>query len=285
MLRNEKMKLVKTLFFLISVSMFISACRAGDLTPAPTADVPTGTSAVLPSITPLPTSTPTVTPTVVSITPQVSTVPAWVTDFSDPILVKLDGSLPNVHDEFTPLNRGWFYIIPGSRKNPFYAHQEDGVLQVRLPAENETKDYWVYNPRLNRRNFVLSFDFQFEETQPDDMARFQFDQTKDQSVALDLSKSKTWTLHWGPRADWQSITGVFDYLPPQKITILIIMQGEECAVYLNDTPLAYLSNCRTGSIVRSSPQAVTFHIVAAPGHPAAMTMDNVRLWDLDKIIK
>ena len=115
------------------------------------------------------------------------------------------------------------------------------------------------------------------------MVRFQFNQTADQSVALDLFKNQTWILHWGPHDDWQSTTGIYDYFAPERITILVIMQGKECAVYLNDAPLTYLSSCRTGSIVYSSPWAVTFHMLGESGHTAAMTIDNVKLWDLDKI--
>ena len=102
-------------------------------------------------------------------------------------------------------------------------------------------------------------------------------------MALDLFKHQTWTLHWGPHNDWQSTTGTYDYYPPQRIPVLVIMHGGECAVYLNDAPLAYVSNCRTGSNFHPSPWAVTFHMLAESGHTAAMTMDNVKMWDLDKI--
>jgi len=197
--------------------------------------------------------------------------------------VALDGRQPDFQDDFSIPNSGWFYYIPGSSKGPFYAPIQDETLLINLPAESKNRDSWVYNPLLTRKNFVLSFDFQFEETQPDDMARFQFKQTADQSVALDLFKDQTWTLHWGVHDDWQSTTGSYDYFAPERITILIVMEGEECAVYLNDAPLTYLSNCRTGSIVYTSPQAVTFHMLAESGHTAAMTIDNVKLWDLDKI--
>ncbi len=277
------MKLVKPLFFLISTIVFILACRVGDLSPALPANVPTNTLTVTPTIIPLSTRTPTPTSTFLSPTPQALPFPTWVTDFSDPILMTVDGRRPDFHDEFTRLNRGWFYFIPGSRRGPFYAHIQDGTLLIKLPAENENKDFWVYNPKLIRRNFVLSFDFQFEETQPDDTVRFQFDQTADRSVALDLSKNQTWTLHWGAHDDWQSIAGTFNYFPPERIAILIVMQGEECAVYLNDVPLTYLSNCRTGSVVRPSPWVVTFHMLADPGHIAGVMIDNLKLWDLDNI--
>jgi hypothetical protein len=278
------MKSIKSLFFFAIAITVILACGTGDnLSTSSPVNEPVETLTLPPSVIPSQAHTPTPTPTFLLPTPEVLPFPAWVADFSDPILVTLDGRRPDFQDGFTISNRGWFYFIPDSSQGPFYAPIQDETLLINLPAESKNRDSWVYNPLLTRKNFVLSFDFQFEETQPDDMARFQFKQTADQSVALDLFKNKTWTLHWGFHDDWQSTTGTYDYFAPERITILIIMQGEECAVYLNDVPLTYLSNCRTGSIVYSSPQAVTFHMLADPGHTAAMTIDNVKLWDLDKI--
>jgi hypothetical protein len=192
---------------------------------------------------------------------------------------------PDLKNGYSLLNKGWFYIVPDSPKNPFYANIDNGTLILNLPEGKEKRDFWVYNPKLNLKNFALSFDFQFEETQPDDKVRFQFSQTADQSVAMDLSKNQTWTMHWGSNADWQSTTGTFNYFAPERITVLIIMQGEACAVYLDDAPLTYLSNSRTGPIAYASPQAVKFHLIAESGHFAAVTIDNVKLWDLDKIAR
>jgi hypothetical protein len=324
------MKLVKPLFFFVSAILLTLACGMGDdLSPT----LPVNAAVDTPTVRlPVPTrhvqkATP--TPKLFSPILQASPFPAWVTDFSDPILESLTGQQPVFEDVFSPicideyeewkvcstpeqrksfipqmalatarptldlqpdlqngyalLNKGWFYIIPDSSKNPFYAHIDNGTLLLKLPEGKEKRDLWVYNPKLNLKNFVLSFDFQFEETQPDDKVRFQFSQTADQSVALDLSKNQTWEMHWGSNADWQSTTGTFNYFAPERITVLIIMQGEACAVYLNDAPLTYLSNCRTASIVYASPQAVKFHLIAEPGHFAAVTIDNVKLWDLDKI--
>jgi hypothetical protein len=277
------MKFIKPLFFFTCMIMTILACGAGnDLSPTPPVNAPIETLTVPSSIIPRQAHTPIPPPVFLLSSPQPSSIPAWVTDFSDPILMRLDGKRPDLRDDFAGLNQGWFYFIQGNPKGPFYAHIKNEALLMKLPAENENRDYWVYNPKLIRKDFVLSFDLQFEESQPEDAVRFQFDQTADQSMALDLSKSQIWTLHWGSHADWQSAIGAYDHFVPESITVLIIMQGKECAVYLNDAPLTYLNNCRTGSIIRSSPWAVTFHMLAEPGHIAAATIDNLKLWDLDK---
>ena len=247
--------------------------------------LPTDVPSIISSITPLSTNTPIriSTPTFSFFTPQASSFPAWVADFSEPILVAVSGRQPDFQDDFTGLNQGWFYFIPGSKKGPYYAPIQDEALLIKLSAEDQNRDSWVYNPLLTRKDFVLSFDFQFEETQPDDMLRFLFNQNAEQSMALDLVKNQTWTLHWGDRNNWQSITGIYDYYPPERINVLVIMHGYECAVYLNDAPLTYVSNCRTDSDFHLTPWAMTFHMLANSGHTAATTIDNVKLWDLDKI--
>lgn len=278
------MKFIKLLFFFTGAIMAILACGVGTiLSPTPSVNAPIETLTLPPSVVPRQAHTPTRIPVFLLPTPyDALTFPAWVADFSDPILMTLNGKQPDLQDDFRGLNQGWFYFIPDNPKGPFYSEIQDEALLIKLPAENENRDYWVYNPKLTRKNFVLSFDFRFEESQPEDTVRFQFDQTPDQSVALDLSKSQIWTLHWGSRADWQSTTGTYDNFPPERITVLIIMQGRECAVYLHGAPLVYLNNCRAGSIARSSPWADTFHMLAEPGHIAAATIDNLKLWDLDK---
>jgi hypothetical protein len=278
------MKHIKYLFFLTSAVIFILACGARGLFELP-ADAQNKPLTIVPDLTPISTPMPTsiLTPTFLFSTPQDLPFPAWIADFSDPILVALNDRQPDFQDDFATPNRGWFYFIPGSKKGPFYAPIQDEALLIKLSAEDQNRDSWVYSPFLTRRDFVLSFDFQFEETQPGDMVRFQFKQTAEQSVAFDLFKNQTWRLHWGDQNDWQFTTGTYDYYPPERITILVIMHGNECAVYLNDAPLTYVSNCRTGSNFHPTPLAVSFHMLAEPGHIAATTIDNVKLWDLDNI--
>jgi len=274
------MKLLKPLFLLISTILFTSACGMSEFS-----TLPASTPSKITSITPLSTNTPNLvsTPTFTFSAPQTPSFPAWVADFSEPILVAVNERQPDFQDDFASLNQGWFYFIPGSKKGPYYAPIQDEALLIELSAEDKIRDSWVYSPLLTRKDFVLSFDFQFEDTQPDARMRFQFNQTAGQSVTFDLFKDQTWDLNWGEPDDRQSTTGTYDYYPPEHINVLVIVHGDECAVYLNDAPLTYVRNCRTGSNFHSTPWTVTFHMLANSGHKAAMTIDNVKLWDLDKI--
>jgi hypothetical protein len=279
-----KMKPSKPLF-LLGIFLTTLACGLGnDLSIPLPASPPVAMWTIAPSVIPRQPRTQTPPPVVLPPTPAaVATFPAWVTDFSDPILAALAGQRPAFHDEFINFGKGWFYFIPDSPKGPYYAHIQDESLLLQLPAENEKRDYWVYNPRMLRSNFVLSFELQFLESQPADTVRFQFDQTEDESVAFDLSKNQTWALSWGVLADRRSYAGTYPYFPPAPIVVLVIAKGEECAVYLDDAPLEYLADCRSEPIVRSSPWATTFHLLSEQGHIASATIDNLKLWDLDKI--
>jgi len=266
---------MKHIMFLIWFALLTAACSA----PTPgfvqvsteTHGVPTlPTAAWMRDV-----STPTLTPT---------PPPAWVGDFVTPILTSLDGQRPTYQDDFDGnLNYGWFTLVSGDETGPFQAHIEHEALLIKLPQEQETRDAMVYNPALAREDFVLAFDFQFEETQPADYARFQFDQSPGHSVIFDMIKDRTWRLQWG--LEPYTLKGGFDYFPPERVTVTIMMKGAACGVVLNDDPVAYVEHCRIGSKVRSVPWAVTFHTVSQPRYPAAVTIDNVRFWDLDEIPK
>lgn len=295
------------ILYFLSLALFVTACVGGEATatvlPAATEFIPPlDESTPIPFTEPTPFPTPSSLPVVI----QASTFPEWVADFSDPILAKLvnrkpdfqddfklvciynsqwldscptEDEMPNFIDDLSVLNRGWFYRIPGSTSGPFYSDLKYETLFLNSPTGKNDRDLMVYNPYLLYENFVLSFDFQFKETQPDDFVRFQFNQSKDQSVNLDLWKNKNWSFY-GPL---QEASGVFDYFPPELINVTIIMLGRECAAYLNDVPFAYLNDCRSEAVVGSFPWAVSFHVIATPGHVAQAAIDNVKLWDLDKI--
>ena len=64
---------------------------------------------------------------------------------------------------FQPQIEAGFILFLAAGRGPFYAPIQDGTLLVKLSAETKNSDSVVYNPILTRKNFVLSFDFQFEE--------------------------------------------------------------------------------------------------------------------------
>jgi hypothetical protein len=243
--------------------------------------LPVNTPTEAPTITPLPAQIP--TPELLPPTSEGHSVPAWVTDFANPILTALAGRAPDFKDDFSGYNLGWFYVIPGSPAGPYYARIQDEVLLLEVTDEDGGGNSMAYNPWLIRRNFVLSLNIRFGKTETKDILRFKFDQSADRSVELDLSRNENWAIDWNLHNDQQTAAGTYDHFPPERINVAVIMQGSECAVYLNHDPLVYLKDCRPGPGARSSPLAVSFHLLAARGSGANVAIDNVKLWDLDEI--
>ncbi len=277
------MRPIRLLYLLVGILLFTLACAGTDLPPVPPPIAVTPIEVTSPQAptrmpaSPQPPSLPPSTPVI-----EAAVFPLWVTNFADPILASLVGRRPDFQDEFTRLNRGWFYEVAGSPINPYYAHIGDGVLILKLPEGQKKTDLGIYNPTLDRSNFVLSFDLRFGETQPDDYVRFQYNSTADQVFSLDLSKDKNWNFRWLINNDWKSITGTYDQFPPERITVKFIVRGSECGVYLNHTPLDYSENCISESRLKPALRAVSFHLIAVPGHTAIVYIDNVKMWDLDE---
>lgn len=265
----------------------ISACMGNNTPPpsptrqsaAPTyVEIPTRAS--IPAVAPTSTSTSTSTP----VMDGQATPPAWVADFAQPILERVADQNTTFHDEFTSqLNHGWFYLIPNSEKQFYFAHLEEDSLILKIPDGKERKDSMVYSPKLARKNFVLSLDFKFGKTEPNDIFRLQFQQAKDESVIVDFSKNETSSLNWHLYSGWESVAGIYDHFGPALVNMVIIMSDHECAVYINHDPFAYLRQCRVDPILRPLPEAVSLHLISTTGNPATITVDNVKMWDLDKI--
>jgi hypothetical protein len=263
----------KILAIFIPSTLLALACTASGLSqPTQTAMPPEEPWIV----TPLPTKTS--LPTMLPEYPQATPVPAWVTEFADPILAAAADRKPDFQDDFSQY-RGWFNVI-SDIYGYFPAERTDGKLFLRLPEK--TEDSLLFNQKLNRSNFVLMLDLRFVHDQPWDTVRFQFERSPDDIVTFDLTNNRNWKFQWGTQANPRSTSGIYEHFPPEFIPVTIIMQGAQCAVFLNDDPLTYADNCITSP---ASPHKwkVTFHLLRDTPQAVVVNFDNVKLWDLDKI--
>jgi hypothetical protein len=271
------MRPVKLSVLLVTIAWFASAC-------SPLLSVPEATATSQPTVEVTPFQFPTLTPypTPLPPSPTTVTIPAWITDFSDPVLKAVSERRPDYQDEFSPYNQGWFTVNSDNRQRPFFALVKEGTLFLELPEGKARKELTVYNPKLLFRDFVLSFDFKFGKTEPDDILRFQYIQTTNQSAMVDLSKNESWTFYWNLHNDLQSTRGSYDYFSPEYLNATIIMQGDQCAIYLNHDPVDYLDNCRIEPISKPALLTMTFHLLGT-GYPAEVMIDHLKIWDLEKI--
>ncbi len=263
----------KVLLLFITTILFTLACLASNLPRSNPPTMPTETQTLTPPPTRIAMAI--LFPANLNATP----IPLWVTDFADPIIAAVANRRPDFQDDFS-LNRRWFNVMSGVVR-PLYGEIHDGMLFLKLPKG--TRDSILYNPQINHRNFVLTLDLRFNHDQPDDTVRFQFDQSPDQSIALDLSNNRNWKFQWGFQDNRQSMTGIYEHFPPEQIPVTIIMQGTQCAVYFNNDPLTYLSNCKAGPSFQSHVWVASFRLLGNTGRAVTVNFDNLKLWDLDKI--
>jgi len=185
---------------------------------------------------------------------------------------------PDLQNGYALLNSGWFYIVPNSEKNPYYAQIDNGALLLSLPQPHERGDFWVYHRHLTARNFALTFDVEFVSAQPDDSFRWEYAPSPSERVALDLSQSKLWKFSWGAG---ENLTGALNPFPLPQVNVMLIAQRAACAVYLDHLPAAFAPNCRAEGEGALLQQALRFHLLARAGHDAALKIDNVKMWNLD----
>ncbi len=267
-----------------ALALLVSACLGNTSLPStPTQQSTAPTFAEFPTRPAIPTRAPTLTSTPEPLTQ--STPPAWLAEFAEPILVKAANSYPSFQDDFTAqLNQGWFYLIEDNALKPYFAHLEEDALILRLPDGLERRDSMVYSPHLARRNFVLSLDFKFGKTEPNDIFRIEFKPSADQFINVDLSKNETTSIFWNLHNHWESSAGTYDQFGPALVPVVLIMNDDQCALFINHDPLGYLSECRSGGLLQPVHQALSLHLLSTTGNPATITVDNVKFWDLDKLL-
>ncbi len=189
---------------------------------------------------------------------------------------------PDLRAGYAYLNTGWFFDMPGAARNPHLARIDDGALVLRLPEGTIAKDMAVYNPNLMARNFVLQFDVEFGETQPDDAFRFQFEQGAAEGVAFELTKGKTWVFRQDADSAAPPRFGSYEYLVFPRVRVLLIVQENKCAVYLDGIPLDYFPACRADPSQKITKKSASFHLLAEPGRAAWLKIDNVTFWNLSQ---
>ncbi len=148
----------KLLLPIIVVLLFLLACIAGNF-PIAASTVPSPEPL---TVTPLPTQTASPTPLAINLTG--APIPVWITEFADPIMEAIADRKPDFHDDFSR-DRGWLNVISGFPL-PRYADRQDGALILKL--SKGTHDSIFYNPRIDLKNFALTFNLRFNHDQPND---------------------------------------------------------------------------------------------------------------------
>jgi hypothetical protein len=287
------MKQIKTLFTIATTALVLCSC-ASQLVPATV--MPTQTAVPAPtvtaSITPVPTS---------SQTPTATPIPAWVTDFAEPIQKAIENQPPKFQDDFSDPNSNWIIgkqtmnLPPeGEVTNPgMYQNGETGYLDGEYFTIASPKTcIGGTNSRIGSyQDFVAEFDVRFiSGTDGDWEFHFHIQNSPNSELYalnliintdyLEFQKSvegkspETWGVG---RSTGGEVKGGLE-----SNHIVLMVRGTEMAVYANGIPALHILD------TPYSQKSTTgeFSLVAChmgndlAGEPVEVRWDNLKLWDI-----
>ena len=249
---------------------FIMAPRIGDLTanPALTNTLKPSTTVTLPATVTensIPTITLTVKPTRTARPTSTATpLPAWVTDFAQPILTAIANHPPTIQDDFNDNSGGWVQAPYCDRFSEMKL--ADGELNFICTAERSKMAY---------TNFVLEIDTRFLRGSSD--SRFSIYYRKLYSFVIHIDGSMEISRLDDPTRNipWKANTG------HQTNHILMIVRGNQFAFYVNNIPVYFFEDAHF-----FTREAISFDANHHPMYDAnypQIALDNLKIWDLENI--
>jgi hypothetical protein len=226
--------------------------------------------------TPTPTTTPTLPPTLTPTITLTSTlrptatatpVPAWVTDFAQPILDAIALRTPDFQDDFDDKSGGW--QVPTGI----------GPRIKILDGELVVMDCHAYRAHMDYADFVVEFD-----------ARFLPDTSTNQAhwgIFFRDSESGNYhfVIHYDGTIEFRINNKRFSDFShaanPRLQTnhIMIIAKGSKFAFYVNNTPFYYVEDTsfRWGNIILMvHANGMTLDL----NHPGIAAFDNFKIWNI-----
>ncbi len=228
--------------------------------------------AIFTACTPASTSAPTLTLESSPAQPTGIPLPAWVTEFSDPILLATRDRPPDFQDDFSQPSE-WVSASCGEDQEPCGTIViADGVMTMNLEAGqfSVSAQLWGYE------NFVLQFDVDLHQLDEDKIV----DIILGRGGHFQLRPFEGWQLiYFGLQEPiiFSSGTAPVDLSKPVKITI--IFRGTESAVYLNSMPLTYNKDIQRPSC------PIHLGLWAPPTNAESQSIsyDNLSVWNLDTL--
>lgn len=233
-------------------------------------------TACVPASNPLPTPTPASPP---AQTPQSTEMPlpAWVTDFSEPILLAIQDRPPDYQDDFSKTSTSWYFETAPvlDRGNIEIAN---GVLMM---STDPGQFAYASHARMILHNFLLRVDVRFLELDVQKGINLVWrGDDKGGGEVFQLGNEGSWSLtcYFAECPVFASGSLSVDLTEP--VTITIVSKGTEFAVYLNNIPLAYHND-----IGRPPASSIRLELAVNPENEgtSAIAYDNLSIWDLDPV--
>jgi hypothetical protein len=237
---------------------------------------PSPSATTTPSVTTTftPTSSPTATPTRMQRpTPTATPIPAWVTEFAEPILAAMANTPPRFQDDFSQASDNWRIDSRCRMKI------KDSVFTMSVEEGRDAA--YCHHPGMQRNNFVLSVNVDLHELGSNDSADI-FWRGKDYSncLAFSLWKDGFWSISACRKNLWIKLdSGRHSISPAQKVTVIIISKGSEYGIYMDEAPVSYINDSGQypGIVIK-----LGLSVPSTSPNPM-VAYDNLKIWDLDYI--
>ena len=190
---------------------------------------------VIPSASPSPRLTSTATP-----------LPAWVADFSAPILAAIADRPPDFQEDFSQAGPGWYLETVNCPNNGCAI--ADGVLTVTaFPVDH--KEAWAQQPfpSLAFKTFVMRVDVNTGKLGGENAASIFYNDTSRENgkfttslnYSFEIKSIRRWYSLIGPSGIYGYEIGQLPRSVSPQIIFTLISRGSRFAVYLNDFPVTY----------------------------------------------
>ena len=223
--------------------------------------------------------------------PQPSEIPfpAWVTDFSGPILLAIQDRPPDFQDDFSQDTNGWLTRANAPQDVGNVAIASGGLMMNPGPGISGQADHYS----TSIRDFVVQVDVNFPVPSEPSAARLEwlryevYDSTLTQQ-GFDIQSDRSWHLWSCPRETPEHPPECQEGLPSgsasvdlsEPATVTLVSRGTELAVYLNGTPLTYYNYL--GQPPASHVRLTSWDDSEDPGH-LGIVFDNFKIWELQSV--
>jgi hypothetical protein len=203
-------------------------------------------------------------------------------EFAEPIFTAIENREPDIQEDFNvdqPVESNWEFR-GGDTKGKIEI--ENGVLLVHMFVKgNDDIVNEMMNEKMNFNNFVLKVDidltdlgtghimFNSRNNEKDENVSFEFDPTASAS-------SDKWSVGlYNSNGSTNLAGGETTYTG--KVTVTIISNGSEYAVFINDIPRTYIYD--TGQSPGINGKEIDFKLYSDP--ESTVRFDNLKIWNLD----
>jgi hypothetical protein len=254
----------------------VAVVRVIDRTATPPPAAGAATSAPMPTPTSAPTPTPLfVTATPVALptnTPLPPVINPEARAFAEPILAAIADRSPTFRDDFEPGDGEWTWDAADAGAAELDYGIVDGVARVELTDGATVR---LGHPQLEATDFVLRVESrQVGGASSSEQQVFLHFVDTYVNVTLVSGARYWWSgVPWYPN---DAIDGEGAVVRPMGETnqTMLIVQGEQLAVYLNGTPVLYLEEPTLNAV-----HWISFWCHGVPD--AVCEFDNVQLWELE----